>query len=418
MKLGKKLLIIAILAIGMADLIIIAVCFFSPPREPPAERRARRLWAEIRELGQIETFLIEIRFKSRPDRRHECTVVRELGALGPPAVPYLIRALDHGMGHVREWAAVELGNLGPEAGAAAPKLLDVMKHDHDDYLRLAAAEALVRIGRGGAALPVLAKRLRSSDEFDRSAAARVLGNLGPLAEPVIPELIGALEDVDREVRDKASDALARIGPPAVPALVKALEHRDSTVREHATWALGQIRPGAAAATPAYHLVYVIDRSGSMVDRLHRVKIEVLSSIGRLKESQDFHVVFYGMSPEGGPAERLLPATEENKLKAVGFVRGFRAKGQTDPVPALKRAFGVLGQADPKRPGKLIYLVTDGVFPDNEKVLKVIRRLNAGKDAHIHTVLVGKRHPVAVKVMKTIASENGGYFKHVEDEDIE
>ena len=216
------------------------------PTDPQTEK-ARRLWGELREPNAIEWFLIEIGIKSQP--RGEREVMRELGALGPPAVPYLIRALDHANGYVRHLAAQGLGRLGQEAEAAAPKLLDIMKHDYV-HIRPAAAEALARIGRGDEAVPLLAKMLRRSDEFDRSAAARALGNLGPLGEPVIPDLIRALTDPERRVRDKASGALARIGPPAVPALIKTLEHPDATVRKHAAWALGQIGPGAAAATTA------------------------------------------------------------------------------------------------------------------------------------------------------------------------
>jgi hypothetical protein len=88
------------------------------------------------------------------------------------------------------------------------------------------------------------------------------------------------------------------------------------------------------------------------------------------------------------------------------------------VPALEQAFEVLARADPERPGKLIYLLTDGVFPDNKKVLELIRGLNRDKDVRIHTFLMGERHPVAVSVLKRIASENGGQFKYIRDEEIE
>jgi len=216
------------------------------PTDPRTEE-ARRLWAELREPSPIEWFLIHIEVKSRPHRRDEREVVRELGALGRPAVPYLIRALDHGWGSVRDLAAQELGRLGPQAEAAAPKLLDIVMSRDYDHVRVSAADALVRIGRGDEALPFLAKMLRSSHAYERFHAAIVLGNAGPLAEPVIPELIRILEARERPLRDEASRALARIGRPAVPALMKALEHRDATVREHATWALGQIGPPAVPA---------------------------------------------------------------------------------------------------------------------------------------------------------------------------
>ena len=164
---------------------------------------------------------------------------------------------------------------------------------------------------------------------------------------------------------------------------------------------------------AHHVVYVIDRSGSMMDSFELVKREAAQSIGELKEIQDFHVILFS----DGPAieidtKRLVPATQKAKLKAVTFFRDKRALRQTDPVPALQRAFAVLKMADRKRPGKLIYLLTDGVFPDNQAALQEIRKLNRQKEVHINTFLYGNRPPVAEKVMKTIAKENGGQYKYI------
>lgn len=163
----------------------------------------------------------------------------------------------------------------------------------------------------------------------------------------------------------------------------------------------------------HHIVYVIDRSGSMMDSFELVKREMASSIGQLRPIQDFHVILFS----DGPAvevdtRRLVFATEKAKLKAVGFLKGERALRQTDPIPALQRAFAVLKMADRKRIGKLIYLLTDGVFPDNRAVLEEIRKLNRQKEVHINTYLYGNRPPVAVKVMKMIKDENGGQYKYV------
>ncbi|MBL7133228.1 MAG: VWA domain-containing protein [Phycisphaerae bacterium] len=164
---------------------------------------------------------------------------------------------------------------------------------------------------------------------------------------------------------------------------------------------------------AHHVVWVIDRSGSMMDSFELVKRETASSIGQLRAIQDFHLILFA----DGPAievdtKRLVPATEKAKLKAVSFLRGKRALRQTDPIPALQRAFAVLRMADRRRPGKLIYLLTDGVFPDNKAVLEEIRKLNPQKEVHINTLLYGNRPPVAVAVMKKIKNENGGQYRYI------
>ena len=169
---------------------------------------------------------------------------------------------------------------------------------------------------------------------------------------------------------------------------------------------------------AHHIVYLIDRSGSMIDTFPAVRIEIISSVSGLKANQDFHVILFA---EGRPLEKtpvgLTLATESVKLALVKFLEPIRAERQTDPVRAVIRAFEVLAGARMTRNGKptrgkLVYLLTDGVFPDYEKVLQTIREKNTRKDVLINTLLYGYRPPLAEKVMKQIASENGGQFRYI------
>ncbi len=171
---------------------------------------------------------------------------------------------------------------------------------------------------------------------------------------------------------------------------------------------------------AHHVVFVIDRSGSMIDTFDFVRNAMGRSISRLKEVQDFHIIMFAAGP---PIEfgqrRLVPATREYKLQAARFLKKIHTRGRTNPIPALLRAFDVLDKSN-KRPGKLIYLLTDGEFPDNEKVLAAIRARNRDHKVLINTYLYGgdvaQQHPEAVKVMQTIARENGGRFLAITDQD--
>jgi len=165
---------------------------------------------------------------------------------------------------------------------------------------------------------------------------------------------------------------------------------------------------------AYHIVYLIDRSGSMIDSFLAVRLEIASSVAQLRPVQDFHVILFA----GG--QRLLEkqppgltaATDRNKLMLADFLKPVRAEASTNPIPAIKRAFEVLAGADMSRPGKLIYLLTDGVFPDNKKVLEIIRRRNKNKEVLINTFLYGNRPPEAERVMRKIAAENGGRYRYI------
>ena len=162
---------------------------------------------------------------------------------------------------------------------------------------------------------------------------------------------------------------------------------------------------------AAHVVYVIDRSGSMIGVFEEVRRSVLLSIGRLSEDQDFHVILFaqGQAIES-PPRCLVPPTEANKLQAAEFLAAARAGSQSDPVPALRRAFDVL-EAAPSG-GKLIYLLSDGVFPDGPVVLATIHTRNKDKDVHINTYGCGGGNASATAMLQEIARATGGLFRQV------
>jgi len=171
---------------------------------------------------------------------------------------------------------------------------------------------------------------------------------------------------------------------------------------------------------AHNIVYVIDHSGSMIDTFDDlVRPEVLKSIGRLKAKQAFHIILYesGAALENKPP-RLVAATIGNKRKAAKFMANLPNVGEGgSPIPALARAFAVLKGA--KKPGNLIYLLTDskfegyrGVGISNEKVIRAINQMNRDKKVLINTFLINNPDEVAVNVMTTIAKQNGGRFKFI------
>jgi len=189
---------------------------------------------------------------------------------------------------------------------------------------------------------------------------------------------------------------------------------------------GAVGPGGGffgSGNGAGHVVYVIDRSGSMQAEgaYDSVKLELADSIGRLAESQDFHVILFSDGPplENSPG-RLVGASYDNKVQAARFLDAQakaavkRATGLTTPVSALARAFEVLASADDGK-GKVLYLLTDGLFADADAVLETIRRMNAGKSVRVFTYLYGTLGPEdpAIAVMKRIAQENGGAFRLIE-----
>jgi hypothetical protein len=198
--------------------------------------------------------------------------------------------------------------------------------------------------------------------------------------------------------------------------------------------MGPVGPGGGGEmfggkTMADNIVYVIDRSGSMTDTFETVKCEMLRSIGKLKyetagkiryetpgkvrHQQSYHIILFA---EGQPLEdrtrQLKPATRDNTALACEFLNDIVAGGQTDPIPALKRAFAVLAGARSKK--SLIVLLTDGAFDDSDKVLATIDQLNRGRTVRVNTFLYGNRPPEAVEAMKKIAQSNNGKYHFVQD----
>lgn len=169
-----------------------------------------------------------------------------------------------------------------------------------------------------------------------------------------------------------------------------------------------------AADPASQIVFVIDRSGSMMETFDTVRREIIETVGHLDEDQAFHVILFadGMAMEN-PPRRLVTATPHAKRQLVDFLVSMRPEGRTDPEAALKRAFAALRTSDTDE-RKLIHLLTDAVFPDHERTLRLIRRRNppGPEQVRINTILYGRRPAEAVKVMKLIAAESGGRYKYV------
>ncbi|MHC4481511.1 MAG: VWA domain-containing protein, partial [Planctomycetota bacterium] len=110
---------------------------------------------------------------------------------------------------------------------------------------------------------------------------------------------------------------------------------------------------------AHHIVYLIDRSGSMAPTFDEVRFELLKSISRLKPSQNFAVVLFGKdAPIVGPAPTLSPADVKHKVAAARFLKDIVAAGATTALLALERAFALLAKADHARPGTNVFLLSD------------------------------------------------------------
>ena len=147
-------------------------------------------------------------------------------------------------------AAKMLGEIGPDASAAVPRLIKMLR-SRDPASRAMAAQALSKMGPAAArAVPALTELL-DDDEMDvRHRATNALAHLGPAAGSAAIPLAQRVGDPSPRVRWSASYAFQELGyavREAVPTLVKLLDHDDEDVRSRAATALGHTGPFAEPA---------------------------------------------------------------------------------------------------------------------------------------------------------------------------
>lgn len=114
----------------------------------------------------------------------------------PAVLPVLLAHLDSDSPHTRRSAAEALGELGPAAAAAAPRLRELLA-DPAVWMRVDAAVALWRVsGDAGPVLPVL-RSAWSENVHTRAVVAGCLAELGRAAAGAVPLLRDELAAVRR-----------------------------------------------------------------------------------------------------------------------------------------------------------------------------------------------------------------------------
>ena len=158
--------------------------------------------------------------------------VQELGKLGEPAVKHLLPRLESDDIGVR-WAATRALGLIWQF----PQLVDLGKTDEN--LRLAALEALGRLGDTRVVRAIVTAARWDTDVAVRQRAIKTLGQLGDTW--AIDPLLAVLDDNAPPLRASAATALGQIeNERAVESLTEALKDDDEVVRRKAISALGRI----------------------------------------------------------------------------------------------------------------------------------------------------------------------------------
>jgi len=179
--------------------------------------------------------------------RDEQAAVQEMAK---PAVPDLIDALRDKDDDVRIWAAITLGQIGPDAVSAVEPLVALLRDEQHPQVISCAVRSLGEIGPGAkAALPVLAAMVQNPGFTARVFATQAFWRVGPKgraeASIVVPILIDQfVTSKDTRMREWVTEILCEIGPAAqeaVPALSSAAGDPDQRVGLAARRALEAIK---------------------------------------------------------------------------------------------------------------------------------------------------------------------------------
>jgi len=159
---------------------------------------------------------------------------------------------------VREMAAKRLGGLSHISEVALAALRAALR-DEDEWVRLAAARALMRHGSYSEALEELLALTKHPRVRVRIGALQALGEDGQPTSEVVGALLAALGDEDVSVRANAARSLGLLkvfSPEVVQALAMALCTDEDVVKMHAAEALGDI--GIAADEVVEALVAALE----------------------------------------------------------------------------------------------------------------------------------------------------------------
>ncbi len=158
--------------------------------------------------------------------------------------------------------------------------------------------------------------------------------------------------------------------------------------------------------------YVIDRSFSMDNdgALQAAKAELQASLTRLKETQQFQVIFYSgtvklLQPRNSP-NNMFWGTDAQRMQVSGRLRSILADGGTRHLPAIMKALE--GNPD------VIYLLTDGAAEQalSAAELNQIKKRNHG-GSRIHCIEFGRSQSPALdgegNFLRKLAEQNNGQY---------
>jgi hypothetical protein len=189
------------------------------------------------------------------DPKFRAEAVTALGVLGETnkeLIPVLVTALKDKHDAVGAKASKALGSLGPDV---VPVLMEVLTDKTSTAAVRRAADTMHRIGPGAkAAVPLLAKALKTDDWSVRLSCVRALGSVGPDAKSAIPEIVEVLgiyrASLELAAKREKTAEFDRVGETFLPS---NLVHAVGTIDAEVWDVLPSGRVWMHGVNPSYYL---------------------------------------------------------------------------------------------------------------------------------------------------------------------
>jgi len=167
----------------------------------------------------------------------------------------------------------------------------------------------------------------------------------------------------------------------------------------------------------------VDASGSLIDTLPFVILELKRSIGELSEKQSFTVIFFqGDDAIEVPRFGLKPATSENKQRVIKWIDlesgNITPMGLSNPVKALQLALRYRPQ--------LLFILSDNItgqgrFEVDQKRLIADIEFNNKSNTKINTIQFLYKDPLEqynmLPTLRMIADRSGGVYKFIDGREL-
>ena len=280
----------------------------------------------------------------------------------------------------------------------------------------------LHIGGLGATLLVVFPFVGTPKERPSATFASVVGDVDAVAPPPppiaeLPKQSPTPDALDRLIRPdparaaEAIEQLAGISTQKLPELsIIGIGAGGGDIARGGLTLGGGAGPeffGLGATAPGVRtIVFVVDRSGSMVGTFAAVRAELKRSISALRRSQKFHVIFFNSSdPIENPPMRPVNAVDANKREFFGFLENVTPGGGTRPEQAMRRALAL----EPD----LIYFLSDGLF--EVELLDRLDEWNRTRRTKIFTIAYLDQS--GRKLLESIARQHGGEFRFVTEDEL-